>query len=268
MSFAATMAPNKISVSWGDEDHVDPVFDLSSVDPLALMIWWRADETTWGSDTYPPNGSIMVQRLQTIATEGADSFEKLFPGIVSSLPEEYKEEARKTREYYINKFVQIGISDEMPISPVRQAMFKALTNTKEMVVRDMALLSRIYDFYVEDQFVDRMVDGAVSVDTNTGSAIFYGNIDQVYTVLGNNRHVTRQAKLNVWWMQGEDKTLLMLRAPTHITTNSLVEHMLPPGARWHIKCDTCAIRSLMGHRDFNTRVLTHGYKLSEAPDSA
>lgn len=266
MSFAATMAPNKISVSWGDEDHVDPVYDLSSVDPLALMIWWRADETTWGSDTYPPDGSIMVQRLQTIATEGADSFEKLFPGIVSSLPEEYKEEARKTREYYINKFVQIGIRDEMPISPVRQAMFKALTNTKEMTTPELGLLSRIHDFYVEDQFVERLVDTAVSVEIDSGW--FYHKIDQVYTVIGNNRQMTKNTKMNVWWMQGEDKTLLMLRAPTHITTNSLVEHMLPPGARWHIKCDTCAIRSLMGHRDFNTRVLTHGYKLSEAPDSA
>lgn len=268
MNVIATMNPvaNYDLFSVSVEDHVEPTYNLSAVDPLALMIWWSKDDQAWSNEPFPPDNSVIVQRLVTIATEGVDGFEKLIPGIVRSLPDKYVAEAKKVREYYVNKFVQIGIRGEGPISKTRGAMYRVLTDTSKLELRDLALMSRIHDFYLEDQFVDQLVENAVSVDQNQFPQAH--TVNQVYTVVGNNRRITKQVKLNVWWLRGDDGTLLILTSPTHLTTNSLVENFLTPGRRWHIRSSTCAVRAIMGHRDFNTRVLTHGYTLDEAPDSA
>jgi len=232
MNVAAIMNPvaTRASITFGDDDeYVDPIYYLGAVDPLALLIWWSNDKATWGDNECAPDNNTLIQRLIAIGEQGAGAYDKLLPGMVSGLPAEYVAEAKRTRKYFINKFVQMGIKDEGPISKTRTDMFAILTDTSKLKLKDMALLSRIHDFYVEDQFVERMIEDAVSVDSNVFPDAYH--INQVYTVLGNNRHITVRSKDNVWWMKGKDKTLLMLTSPTHLSTNSLVEQMLAPKRR-------------------------------------
>ena len=180
--FSSLFNSVKIEVDQAALDHDNYVQNMP-VDPLALILQWRADDSPF------KNNPKMINKEIYEALEYKNGVsEKNYPAV----EQQFIDQAEKINRHFRNKLLITGLKGQ-DLSSFRVALMDHLENPLNLANKHIKILLRLPDFYQEDIFMQDLQDKYNSVDFHGSETLdtdveYVGSIERVVSRFAHIRH--------------------------------------------------------------------------------
>ena len=169
-------------------------------------------------------------------------------------------QAEVIRNYYRAKLVNIGLRGEL-LTAFRKRMYAVVENNRSVKKSEVGILYRLPGFYVEDVFMDGIMENTVTIDKSTlGQAI-----EDDFVYLGKIGRTTRHVKQQRHWFRNTKNQLACFYIEAR--TNSaipILDQYLQTGKRYRIADPWAQAMCLVGQDpNFYAYYLGKNYTIKE-----
>lgn len=204
---------------WNNPVEEDVLYQFN-IDPLAYIVKWSCDN--FRSIAQHGRVSDLLANRAKLEKEIPDVF------AVSELD---LAQAAEIRNYYRAKLVNIVLRGE-PLTSFRKRMYTVLENTRSVNKNEVGILYRLPGFYVEDTFMDGIMENAVTVSKSS----FGQKLIDDFVYLGKINRITRHVKQQRYWFRNASNQL----ACFHVESQSnsaipILDQYLQTGKRYSIE---------------------------------
>lgn len=234
---------------WNNPIPEDVLYQFN-IDPLAYIVKWSRD-TFRSIAQHGRVGDLLANRAK---------LEKEIPHVfaVSDLD---LAQAEEIRDYYRAKLVNIGLRGEV-LTPFRKRMYTVVENNRSVNLSEIGILYRLPDFYVEDTFMDGVMENAVTVS----KSILGQAIEDDFVYLGKIGRTTRHVKQQRYWFRNTKNQLACFYVGSRANPAiPILDQYLQTGRRYCIADQNAQAMCLVGQDpNFYAYYLGQNYTIQES----
>lgn len=232
----------KVEVDKAALDH-DNYVQSMPVDPLALVLHWRAEKDYRNSPKY-----VNIQIYEALEFKAGVSV-KNYPAV----DQQFIDQAEKINRHYRNKLLLTGLKGH-DLSGFRVALMDHLENPFNLANKHIKILLRLPDFYQEDVFMQDLQDKYSSVDFQGSDTLdmdveYIGSIDRVTSRYPHVRH----------YFKTPDNNLLCLVVPDDNSLKPLVKLITKPNQTVKFR-GHAGVQHTKGYPNFNFYMIGSNYE--------